>query len=404
MPNKRGVKVHRFSIIPWDLGVDIKGTTLSAVEAQLSKQGFRRRFFKLHRFEQQEPVVIYWKSFQGYFVGVRIFFDGLAQFIVRPKVSRFDDVRDFDPDVLNLGKWEFHRNILSNRSDLAQLLLETRRKLWSAIRRKHITSARSSASENWESGGISYIFSFFVFSACRDAAQATKSNISMIICPLRRPLSESDHSIEDLLPISERITNDNIEQFCVRKGKDYFYWYSWSSAVCLCHGQSQAALGFFNIVSSVQKTWFSFYSLNTKIDEIADELSAESTYKKVFEFNHQIGEMHRLAYKSKNLNKSMVSELDLQGQRVLWEASKLDELYKGLSQKMSLLKGELETIADYRRSGRLRYLELILLFLAATQAASAFSQLRTPGSLSVHEWIGFGIVVAIAAVVIFRTR
>ena len=158
------------------------------------------------------------------------------------------------------------------------------------------------------------------------------------------------------------------------------------------------------MLSGTHRAWFRFYLLSRLLDELSPKVTQKMSTSEIDRLNIEVNEIHREAFSLRNQNRSMVSELDIAAENVVWQRSRLANIYDDICEKGDLLRRELEHAVDRRSTSRLRYLELILLTLTLIQAMSAYIVIRDSKALSTPELIGFAVLGIVALIVILWRR
>lgn len=391
-------RLRTLSFIPWDAGKAIPKSFREPLDELIVSLGFRRHRVLVAGTE----IVLFRISTQKFHAFLRLFADGTAQFILVGKSRNYRSSKDIDPDVLNQWKWRLHKEILTSDPKwevLRDVVVEIRKYVRSIFDNEPV---RSSASESWEASGFSYVFTVFILRARR--REINSDMLSVVLAPKRVEFTESYATFEDSTDSSSRVTTQNINDLCLADLPSFSAWYSWATSVCIYANSGLSLHRYLLMLSVTQRAWFRFYLLSRHLDELSPRVTQKMPVSEIDRLNIEINSIHREAFSLRNLNRSMVSDLDISAENVVWRRSRLANIYDDICEKSDVLRRELEQASDRRGNSRLRYLEVILLTLTLIQAMSAYIAIRHSEALSTSEVVGFVILGMVALTVILWRR
>lgn len=390
--------VITLSLLPWDAGKPIPRSASQELEKVIFGLGFQRQRQRIG----QEEVILYRIPLRNYKLFLRVFSDGTAQFLLLSQRTNYRSSKDIDPDALNQRKWLLHKELMSANPKW-DLLRNVAKAIRTFVRGIYDNQPiRSSADESWEATGFSYVFTAFLIRAQR--REVNDEMLSILLAPKRQDISESTANYEDTAHSSTRVTNKEIAQLCLADMPAFCAWYGWASSVCTYSKSGRYLHRYLAMLSGTHRTWFRFYLLSRHLDTLSPKIARRMPTSDIERLNLELNDVHREAFSLKNLNRSMVSELDLAAESIVWEKSRLSNIYDDICEKGDLLRRELEGALERRSSSRLRYLEVILITLTLIQAASAYVAVRESESLSTAEMALFVTLGLVALTIIFWRR
>lgn len=393
------MRIRRLSLIPWDIGCQLSDYELGRIDIVLRKVGFRKKSLSIIR---DGNALHYCIRINGYSLIVIIFMDGHAQFLIFKKTFIIREPGDFDPDSININKWSFHKELFQNSTIISKFLFEIRKKIWDEV--AHL-SRRESACEYWESKGVSYVFSFYIIRH-KDIKlfQIAKKNVGILLHPKRRPVEESTSQVDDVwTPEMRMMDGQDIATKPLIDTGTHCTWYSWATAVILQQERASQSCKFIDLIATLQKSWFSIFAVNKRLDTISNEIDSAINLNSLIEFDREINLIHFQSGNFKYLTNSMSTETDIELFKGLWRKSKLDDLYQGVCDKSNYLRKEIESLVNEKRENRFKVLEVSVLSLAAIQAISAYIAIRdSQNGITWYEILPF--IILISAVGIYMSK
>ena len=147
-------------IIPCDIGSGISDPEIETIRSELSSANSWSLNNKLDSdltiIEAQYNKNIY--SGQDCKLSMHLFDDGVCVYCLEDYTERYNDFHDYDPERTLERRFEAHNEFLSHTHQCSGIIRDLTNTLRGIVDNN---IQRFTASSEWESGGFSYVFSFY---------------------------------------------------------------------------------------------------------------------------------------------------------------------------------------------------------------------------------------------------
>lgn len=375
-------------IIPVDVGYKIDTKKQTAICEAMSAKGLRVQHEV--RLFGEDAILGIKCSDRLYFY---LFADGVGVFSYQDDCVEFASVEALDAESVLTERRNAHRGILSHTHPISRQLDD----VVDAIRNLEKRKKRRKTSYNeWESGGLSYVMSFYLLYSERNiidnpGVQEWLGNL----------LFTDRHTYFGA--VSDYFEHEKRDQ--ILKNIDVLnnihVCHSWATMIALGELPPEHRVYYMELEVVLQHIWMYAYITEQNIDMFLAASDKKISSQRLTDFYDTLIDMTLIVKKYDTIINSTVHERELRIFEALKESSKLEALKKGIDDKSKILESKLSWTVNQKRLKSDRNTELFITLLTILEVLSGFG-LGMNDFTKPYVWIS--ISVCLLAFILYRMR
>ncbi len=322
-----------------------------------------------------------------------LFADGVGVFSYQDDCVEFMGPEVLDAESVLTERRNAHKGILGHTHPISQQLDEIVDLMRNLMKRK---KRRKTSYAEWESGGLSYVMSFYLLNSERNIIDNPKVQEW-----LGNLLFTDRHTYFGA--VSDYFEQEKTEQ--ILKNVDVLnnihVCHSWATMVALGELPPKHRAYYIELEVVLQHIWMYAYITEQNIDMFLAASDKKISSQQLTDFYDTLIDMTLIVKKYDTIISSTVHERELRIFEALKESSKLEVLKKGIDDKSQILESKLSWAVDQKRLKSDRNTELFITVLTILEVLSGFG-LGLTDFTKPYVWISVSIF--LLAFIFYRTR
>lgn len=381
------MKVLAIRIVPFDLGFEIDNKGIGKIK-KVVKNDLNN---ELHFNEVNSKALSY-----NYYININtqlkmVFFnDGTGQFIFLDKVNSYGNLSSENLKKILKKRTSIHKQILAHSHPMSIVMDE----YLSKIRNVEEKKRRFTSKFDWESGGLSYVMSFyFIEGNLLSFSPEEKNNLlNLLFTSANYKKTRSYKETDEEIKKHFKLLNNNVE-----------FASSWANFIVVSNNIEEYIEEYVNVEINIQHIWMYTYIIDKLIDSMiacVKENDAKVSYINIA-YNNLLN-MEVYINKYKGIISSIMHERDYIIYNSLIESSKLNILINNVLHKYELLDNRLKWLIDekrYKSGKRVEVFVFLCTFLSAFSIVKDFKL-----NYLCEYWYFFATVLGLTYILFFHKR
>lgn len=375
------MELSTIRVIPWDIGRLLTPADREAIGSLIEASDDWQLVPTAQRTMRKDCFLVAQRHAAFGQISLSLHEDGIALFEFIEAPLTYEEIEDFDPTTVADLKRGAHVAILGHKHPESQSILEMMAAVRSSVAARR---CRISGRPDWENGGLSYVFSYFLFRVSgSDPVDAIDHRLARILHPLHT------HTLDDKLqiasidltwPLERRLAGASAHIEAVEMRPGLRVSASWST-MCVTGNLRPADVDYFRAVqAAIQHCWFFCYVMAIHVQEQFAAMQRGARPRTIGRVDQEIADLRMKLAEIRYLRSSTakISEFTLFDR--LLESSRVDALIRRIDETAEVFQERYSNTLEERRARSARVIEGLLFLFAALSAIDAYFSLRQPGN------------------------
>jgi len=372
----QGLTIYPFRLIPFDLGHEIDDDLIQRIKYYFQ---YKEDSWELIDDPKGNNVLEAKNTNSNLFV--HIYKDGIGIFTLMDIEEKYNRWEDYDPNNTMVNRKKAHKEILTHKHELSQLIKKTLNDLRSLFNQTRI---RFSASPEWENGGLSYIMSFYFIKSDPKVVQRNnvRKKLAVLLFPYYDERKDKDFSIN----ITDGGVNNEFVKIAQRNYEMLPYLHtcaSWSNFLIIGKISDIVINEYWQLERELQHIWFYTYITDKFIEYSLKNISTSTPEKDLGHLDDILTEMIFKINKYEGIASSTMHERDFILYDALRTTSRLNLLIKSVEKKANILKDRYNWILNEKRTKADKRIQFILFLIAVISTIGAYETFTMIGMWSI---------------------
>lgn len=293
-----------------------------------------------------------------------VFADGVGVFLYEDECVEYENIDSLNADTVLTERRNAHKNILNHCHVISKQIDDITNSMRNLVKYK---KRRRTSFADWESGGLSYVMSFYLLNAKHDIIDNFKVQEW-----LGNLLFTDKHTYFGA--VSDCFEQEKKEQILnnVDVLNNIHVCHSWATMVALGDLPQKHRQYYIELEVVLQHIWMYTYITEQNIDMFLAASDKKVSSQQLTDFYNTLIDMTLVVKKYDTIINSTVHERELRIFEALKESSKLEILKKGIDDKSKILESKLSWAVDQKRLRSDRNTELFITLLTILQVLGGF--------------------------------
>ena len=317
-------------------------------------------------------------------LSVYVYEDGVCVFCLEDYTETYEDYREYDPKETLQRRSEAHSALLeqthAHSDSLSTLVAEFRDMI-------DDEDQRFSASRNWESGGLSYVFSFYFINVDINKIDEDILHDKLVFLlyaeEAQKGLEYAEDAAVDTSKIKQRyreqfneILNDNYESL-----PHLHTCASWATVLVIGDTTSQVVSDYRELEVDLQHTWFYTYITGEFIEKSLSRVSQETSKTELDRLDSILTTMMNQVATYQGINQSMLTTRNLKLYNMLRDTSRLNEQITTVQKRADLARQRYDWLLNEKRTRVNKRVDFALFIIAIVTVVSEYQTFLNLGLL-----------------------
>jgi len=313
---------------------------------------------------------------------LHLYSDGLGVFSIIDE-EECGTCETFDPDRTLSTRKCAHRDLLTHKHQLSDVINKTTSNFRSLFNRKLV---RISASPTWENKGLSYVMSFYFMNVPIEMIENSEfqEKLVFLLFPYYDETPDADYP--DKADVQKYFATKKFrENFLTVVKQDYeilpyiHTCASWSNFLIIGRITDKIKSDYWKLERDLQHVWFYTYITDKFIEHSLKNIYTGIPEKELEALDHILTEMMFKINQYEGILSSTTQERYFRLYEALRTSSRLDLLIESVEKKAQLLKNRYNWLLDEKRLKADRKIQFILFLIAIISAVGAYDSFEKLG-------------------------